>query len=296
MVSANVVTYFDEANGPIRELSAAINTSNISMKDIAASVDCTAMAIQEQSQMCHAIEKNTKEAKHQTESMVEASGRTLEEVALGASAMNELHNHAKNVEKDNKETVAYAQALNERTKNVADILSTIVNISSQTNLLALNASIEAARAGEAGRGFAVVADEIRVLAEQTQQATENIREILTDLNNDVESVTTSIDHSVEAVEQQNVLIEEAKSKFDIIDGDVSSLMSIISNVKNAIDEIAESTGTIADGITALSSSSEEVAAASNEGSELMEKAVEDMKAVNDALTNIYHTAQELREE
>ena len=295
-VSENVVTYFDNAKGSIDELSSAVNTSSVSMQNIAASAECTAHAIQEQSQMCQAIQNHTEDALEQTNKMVNASNKALEDVSLGAKAMEELHNQALNVENDNKETVAYAQALNERTKSVADILGTIVNISSQTNLLALNASIEAARAGEAGKGFAVVADEIRVLAEQTQLATENIREILTELNNDVESVTTSIDHSVEAVGQQNSLIEETKGKFDAINSGVSDLMSVINNVKQVIDDIANSTGVIADGITALSANSEEVAAASNEGTGLMEKAVENMKEVNEALTNIYQTAQELREE
>lgn len=295
-VSENIVTYFDEANGYIRELSDAIDTSNFSMQNIASSVETTAEAIQEQSHMCQDIQNNTQNAKDQTEAMVEASSKALKDVSQGAKAMDELHAHAQNVEKDNRETVAYVEALNERTKQVANILSTIVNISSQTNLLALNASIEAARAGEAGRGFAVVADEIRVLSEQTKAATENITEILTELNNDVNSVTTSINHSVEAIDQQNQLIEETKSKFDAIDSGVNELMTVINSFKQVIGEINDSTDVIADGITGLSANAEEVAAVSNEGTQVMTKAVDNMGKVNTTLTNIYNLAQELREE
>lgn len=295
-VSENLITNFDEADGYVKELSSAIDTSNFSMQNIASSIESTAQAIQEQSQMCQDIQNNTQNAKEQAEVMVNASSKALEDVSQGAKAMEELHNHAQNVAKDNKETVAYVEALNERTKKVADILGTIVSISSQTNLLALNASIEAARAGEAGRGFAVVADEIRVLSEQTKTATENITEILTELNKDVNSVTTSINRSVEAVGQQSVLIDETKGKFDAIDSGVNELMEVINNFKKVINDITDSTAVIADGITGLSANSEEVAAMSNEGTQLMTKAVDNMGKVNTTLTNVYEIAQKLREE
>lgn len=295
-VSTNIVTYFDEANKYVEELTTAIDTSNISMQNIASSIDNTAQAIQRQSHMCQDIENSTQNAKEQTDVMVQASSKALQDISDGVKVMEELHDHAQNVEKDNKETVAYVEALNERTKRVADILSTIVSISSQTNLLALNASIEAARAGEAGKGFAVVADEIRNLSEQTQKATEDIREILTELSTDVESVTISINHSVNAVDEQNQLIEETKGKFDAIDSEVNELMAVISNFKKVIDDITDSAGVIADGITALSANSEEVAVSSDEGTRLMTRAVDDMGRVNTTLNNIYNLAQELREE
>lgn len=295
-VSESIVTNFDAANGYVRQLNEAVNTSNFSMQNIASSIESTAQAIQEQSQMCLDIQKNTQNANEQADVMVKASDKALANVSQGAGAMEELHNHAQSVAKENKETVAYVEALNARAKQVANILGTIVNISSQTNLLALNASIEAARAGEAGKGFAVVAEEIRVLSEQTKLATENITQILAELNADVESVTTSIGRSVEAVDRQNRLIEETKNKFDEIDSGVSELMEVINSFKKVIGDITEATQVIADGVTSLSANSEEVAAVSNEGTLLMSKAVGNMGKVNETLTNIYNLAQELSEE
>lgn len=295
-VSENIVVNFDKADHYIKELSGAISTSNASMQSIAASIEVTTQSIQEQAQRCQDIQQNTQNAKEQTEKMVEASNKTLKEVKEGVDAMEELHNHAQSVENNNNETVAYVKTLNERTSKVADILSTIVNISSQTNLLALNASIEAARAGEAGKGFAVVADEIRVLSEQTKQATENIAGILNELSSDVESVTTSIGSSVDSIGKQNRLIEETKGKFDAIDNGVNELMSVIQTFEKTIADITDSTSVIADGITGLSESSREVVAASNEGTELMAQSVDNMNKVDATLSNIYDLAQELKSE
>lgn len=293
-VSEDLVINFDRADEYVKELSEAIGTGNSAMQNIAFRTEDTAQAIEEQSRMCQDIENNTHSVKEKTEFMVEVSGKALKNVSQGAEAMEELHNQARNVEQDNKETVAYVDALNARAEKVADILGTIVNISSQTNLLALNASIEAARAGEAGRGFSVVADEIRVLSEQTKRATENISVILAELNQDVESVTTSIGRSVDAVSRQNRLIDETRSQFDEIDSGVKELMDVIRMVKKSVEEIAEATIVIADGVTDLSANSQEVATVSAEGSQLMTKAVENMAVVNTTLSNIYNLAQELK--
>ena len=295
-VSQELVNHFDASYGHVRTLDEALNTSNLSMQDIASNIESTAQEIQNQSQRCLDIESNTQNAKLQTDTMVQASDKALAEVHLVAEAMDKLQTHAKAVEQDNQMTVEYVTTLNEKTKAVKNILGTIAGISTQTHLLALNASIEAARAGEVGKGFEVVAEEIRILSEQTRGATEDITEILTQLNAEVERVTESIEHSVQTVEEQNSLISETKGKFDTINSGVSELMGIINAFKGGIEGITQASTIIADGITELSANSQEVAAASQEGTRVMTKAVDDMNQVKATLNDIYALAQDLRNE
>lgn len=295
-VSEELVEHFDEADKYIRTLDEALNESDLTMQEITANIESTAYEIQNQSQKCQDIENSTQSVKAQTDMMVQASAETLQEVGRGVEAMEKLHNHAQIVERDNKETVESAAALNERAKEVRKILDTIEGISVKTNLLSLNALVEASRAGEAGKGFAVVADEIKSLAGQTKMATEDITVVLAQLDEDVNRVTESIAHSVKTVEEQNCLIEESKGEFDAIDKGVNQLISSINNCKCVVDNITQASVVIANGITELSANSQEVAAASNSGAEMMTQAVEDMTQVKAALNDIYNLAQNLKDE
>ncbi len=99
-------------------------------------------------------------------------------------------------------------SLGEKSYAIGKITTMIDDLSGQTNLLALNAAIEAARAGEAGRGFAVVANEVRKLAERSIESTEEIRQLIGEIQAETNSVVMGIEDSTRGVSEGLTMVDD----------------------------------------------------------------------------------------
>ncbi|MHA0864182.1 methyl-accepting chemotaxis protein [Enterobacter wuhouensis] len=133
------------------------------------------------------------------------------------------------------QAIAAMEQIREESRRIVTILELIDGIAFQTNILSLNASVEAARAGEHGKGFAVVASEVRMLAQRSEGAAKDIRQLLA-----TSEATTQ--HGVEQVEQAGLTM---KSIIEGIDG-LRSLLDELSNMsEQQRASIAQMNGSIA---------------------------------------------------
>lgn len=101
--------------------------------------------------------------------------------------------------------------LSEQTQQIGDIITTVNEIASASNMLALNAAVEAARAGEHGKGFAIVAQEVRTLAEQSRQATAQIKALLFDIQQATNATVMATEKGTKGVDAGVRLAAQAQT-------------------------------------------------------------------------------------
>lgn len=239
-----------------------------SMKQITDGTAQTAEAIQQQLEKTNTIQDAIDESVSISNSIYELSSKAIESVQVGIENMSALSKTAKTVDESKEEVCARMEMLGTKTMDAMECVSLIRNITQQTNLLALNASIEAARAGELGRGFAVVAGEITDLANQTKVSTEEIEQLILELQQEAKTASEAVNAMAEVSEKQNEIIGETEKYLKNIDGSIAEVYNKSKVQTNQIHEINNSNKEIVENIHTISAVSQEVTANSQQTSEI----------------------------
>ena len=173
----------------------------------------------------------TEELNH---SIAEISHRVQDASGAAAHAVEEV-----------RSTVEITTGLSEASDAIGDVVTLIRAIAEQTNLLALNATIEAARAGDAGRGFAVVAAEVKLLANQTAKATDDITRYITAIRSQTSNVVAATGSMRGAIER----MDEIAGSIAVATAQQSSATQ---DIAQAIDAAAHGTLAISEDLREIS--------------------------------------------
>lgn len=261
--STNLTDSSKNSSSLVKQSSIAIEKQRMELASIAQAVTEMAATANDVAQNAEQSAEYSREANEETKNAYGVVGQSIKTINALAEEM--------------RSSAGVIHALESNSDNIGVILDVIRGIAEQTNLLALNAAIEAARAGEQGRGFAVVADEVRTLAQRTQQSTDEIQDMISQLQSGskkaVSVMQNGLNHAEKSVEQA----AEAGDTLGKISDSMAKIVDMVNQIASAAEEQSQVTNEVDKSIVTISASIDGVVdttrLSSNEADELSKLAL-----------------------
>ncbi len=223
-------TMADSLRIMIVQIKEAVNGLSSATTEILAATAQQAAGASEQS----AAISETTTTVDELKTIAEQASRRSQEVSTAAQRNVDISQSGQHAVQDTIESMEQIKervegiaenilALSEQTQQIGEIIATVNDIASQSNILALNASVEAARAGEHGKGFAVVAVEVRNLAEQSKQATAQVKAILSEIQKATNATVMATEEGTKRVDEGVTLAAQARQSIEQLSGVINEL-------------------------------------------------------------------------
>lgn len=240
----------------------------------ATSVSQTTTTVEEVKQTAHVSNQKARyvsETAQKANQIAQSGRKSAEESVEGMNLVREqMESIAENI-----------MRLSEQSQAIGEIMATVNDLAEQSNLLAVNASIEAAKAGEQGKGFAVVAQEVKSLAEQSKQATAQVRTILNDIQKAMGDAVMATEKGTKTVEAGMIKTTEAGESIKV-------LTDSIAESSQAATQIAASSQQQLAGMDQIVMAMEGIKQATTQN-------VASTKQVEASLKNFHELGQKLRQ-
>ncbi|MCP3926963.1 MAG: methyl-accepting chemotaxis protein [Desulfobacterales bacterium] len=277
----------------IKDVSKNTDTLNISSDDMSSLSGQMSTGIEGLSSNTNNVSISTKEMNLNMNSVASAMEEASTNLSMVASAseemtatITEIASNSENAKVISENAVTQSEFATSKVKDLGNaaqeidkVTETITDISEQTNLLALNATIEAARAGEAGKGFAVVASEIKELANQTSNATLDIKNKVSGIQSFTQETITAIDKISTVIADINAIVSTIAASIEEQSITTNEITNNVSHVSVGIQEVNENIIKSSDASGGISTEIENVNVTINE--------------MSDSSTNVKSNAGEL---
>ncbi|NNM82521.1 MAG: chemotaxis protein [Burkholderiales bacterium] len=197
---AVTVSITRELRDGIGKIAASSSEFLATTTQVASGAAETATAVSETTATVEEV-KQTAQLSSQKARNVSDSAQKAAQVALfGKESVDAAIKGMQDIQEQMEQIARSVVRLSEQSQAISEIIVSVNDLAEQSNLLAVNAAIEANKAGEQGKGFVIVAQEIRSLAEQSRQATAQVRTILTDIQKGTSTAVLAAEQGAKTVE------------------------------------------------------------------------------------------------
>ncbi|MFA6401950.1 MAG: methyl-accepting chemotaxis protein [Salinivirgaceae bacterium] len=229
----------------MKDIMEGVNTLGSSASEILASTTQvasgsaeTATAISETTTTVEEVRKASQLSNQKASRVAENAQQVVQITLAGQQAVDETISGMNEIQNQMEAVANTIVRLSEQSQQIGGIIATVTDVADQSNILAVNAAIEAAKAGEQGKGFAVVAQEIKELAQQSKQATLQVRDILNDIQKATSAAVMATELSSKAVEngvkQSSQTGESIKKLADSSNKAVEAAMLIVASSQQQV--------------------------------------------------------------
>lgn len=300
--SSDVQKNSDSLAAAAEQLSATIQEANSSSQQIMSTIVQISKGSEQQSSACiesasalQEIEQSILQSKNLAVLSSEKSTMLKKILNENKKSIEEIISGISNAAQRGKDAVSNVSQLENRIRQIDKIIDAIANTAMMTNMLAVNGGIEAARAGEYGKGFAVVASDIRSLASDSSKNAEKIKDIVRNINLQINNVTEDILQNSRLAEIQ---VESAKGstlKINKIESDMDVILKGVQEIERNSEDAVNATKEARKGIDQVSSAAQQASSAAQQASSFATQQSKSMSEIASTIEEISSMAVELQQ-
>ncbi|WP_158853368.1 methyl-accepting chemotaxis protein [Halorhabdus sp. CUG00001] len=285
----------DTISASAREIKSASEQVSQSVQQIAEGADRQNENIQQVSQEMTDLSATVEEITSSTDEVAAKSKGAVEAGESGRTSAQQAAAEIETIERKSAEAIEQVEALAAEMDRIGEVTTLIDDIADQTNMLALNAAIEANRAGDAGQGFEVVANEIKTLAEETQEATDDIESLIDTVQSRTTDTVADIREMDESVQTGKATVDNAAETLTDIVRQIEQANDGIQAISDATDEQAASTEEVVAMADEVGSISEETAAEAENVAGASQEQTASITEVSERIETLSGQAADLRD-